>query len=743
MATKSYPTRLIEVTKAGWGELRRSHFVFNTLLREMVEVYLDMRKGRYGETGKAIVAYLLKSKGNAHDLMNPLTDAKAKDDLETEGMRLVRVHRAKGGILFSRHKSFGEVEGKTVCAGGRGNRHKGFAEDPRKLVVGGKYWHLICNEGMSHLRSFYALLDDWKKERGEWCKKRAEFEEENPEFMRFWRGPMSDFDSYQELMRIESQKKAGQRVTERRRRKSTHGKRFFKWFLWYEWLCQHPEIVEWRGLAKRDEFAGLSEDEVDAIKKEFPRRQDRATGKMLRRLCEKNPELEALERTRKKYGETFGSFRRPPTLTFPDAEKHPRWFLLERGEHYRNVDFAGGSGELKLIGEDNNGGYYEDWKRFSLRSDRRLKPGYREEVFRREGRLPPYMEGKAGNKLIQRASSAEGRVAGLKGAKLILRGKAAHLVFTVSEQDEPAKARWKKMKGRRCAADHVFAADGSRMPVRIAAVDLGARHVGAYVIAEGVCGEAGWNIEWMKKGLVGVLEIPQLRSIIAHERELKAGRRQRGKPVKGERSFVQLQDHRTNMSDDRFKKAAHFIVELGRAHGVHVIVFESLDRLKPTAYNERWLNAQIRGMNHRNIFKKVAEQAPEFGMLTDEQNAYLTSRVCSRCGLPGARFSIKRKNPYREKRLRGDCEDYGYPVWDAGGHLFRCPHCGYRVQADINAAGNIARRFFGRQLDCRPPKKYVYTWVSDGEVMEFDACGEFGEWAEKVKQRKLMEQTPF
>jgi hypothetical protein len=69
-----------------------------------------------------------------------------------------------------------------------------------------------------------------------------------------------------------------------------------------------------------------------------------------------------------------------------------------------------------------------------------------------------------------------------------------------------------------------------------------------------------------------------------------------------------------------------------------------------------------------------------------------------------------------------------------GGHLFHCPHCGYKVNADINAAGNVAAKFFGLW-----PKfthqEWVYTWPEG----TFHAKQAFQEWAEGVKERK---ETP-
>jgi hypothetical protein len=66
-----------------------------------------------------------------------------------------------------------------------------------------------------------------------------------------------------------------------------------------------------------------------------------------------------------------------------------------------------------------------------------------------------------------------------------------------------------------------------------------------------------------------------LKEIRSHDWELRKGRSNQGKAAKGERSFIELQDHRTRMADDRFKKAANAIVETGRKYDVHLILFTS------------------------------------------------------------------------------------------------------------------------------------------------------------------------
>ena len=735
MSTKSYPSKVI-CGKSEFDDLRRTHRVFNAGVRKLVDTYIAMKKGAYGQTAVEIAMYLLGKKGSkGHDLMNPLTAEDAKDTLDTEGMKLVRQYRRESGILFSRYEKIYEIDGKAVCAG---SAKKGDSKG--KLVISSIFWHFICNQAIEYLRSNNELMQAWRDDRRKWLEEKQKFFDENAGFREFVQGYLADFDAHAEKMRQEFQTQAGQRAYLRKRNKSDSGKRFSRWHLWYEWICSHPEILEWRGRAKAADFVLLTPDEVHEVEKQFPKRQDRRTGKMLDMLRRKNPELDEIEKLRKTYTNDFARFRRPPTLTLPSADKHPCWCRLEKDKLYRKADFEKGTIELCVVCKDETDGEYDmKWRTFRLKPDPRLQPSHRAKAFAAEGRYPPYKEGKVGNTLNRPAESPDKRLAGLKGAKLILkRNDNAQIVFTVVEQNEPLKAKFSKKEGAKSSADRLEILDGKEA-TRVMAVDLGARHVGAYVITEGKRSSDVWRLEHLKKAFVDSPDLPDLRSITQHDWQLRKARRKRGKPVKNQRSFISLQDHRTKMSDDRFKKAANVIVENARRHSVHIIVFEDLRDLKPTAYNERWLNRQVRGMNHRHIFDFTKKMAAEFGINVTDVRAYNTSRLCSKCGFPGYRFSMKQKSPYREKAPRKGCSDFGYPVWDSGGHLFRCPHCGYRVQADLNAAANIAQRFFGSLMEWKC-KDYRY---SNAMHPSFDARKDFDKWASDVQRRKSMPDAPF
>ena len=155
------------------------------------------------------------------------------------------------------------------------------------------------------------------------------------------------------------------------------------------------------------------------------------------------------------------------------------------------------------------------------------------------------------------------------------------------------------------------------------------------------------------------------------------------------------------------------------------------------------MNRQLRDMNRRKIVEATKAGCEEFGIECKANiGPWYTSHVCSRCLRPGWRFSIQKKQPYKEHTQRAHCKNYGYPVWDRGGHLFRCPHCGYSANSDINAAANLAAKFFGSWPKIKR-KDWEYTWQEDGQTRRFDAKTSFEAWANAAKRRQQLRDSPF
>lgn len=746
MATKAYQTRFIEMSSDLRAALWRTHYVFSELLRQMVQRYVAMRKGRFGSKVQRIAQILLSS-GNtaAHGMMDALSDPQWRGQLDNEWSNLAREVRVEDHLLFEKHKSFGEVDGRRARTARPGGSGVAKSETKGEVVLSTKFWHQVCDDASACLKGYAELLKNWHKEREQWLEERAAWCEKNPEFMAFWNGLYQQFEKECERKREEAQKAVGQKVTKKKRESRQRGKRIPRWHLWYEFILAHPEIIEWRGKAEASAFKAVPADVQKKIRQK-ENRQDKYISKFLDWMKESNPELEVLDRARRFYLRNYNRFKRPPTLTYPSPTKHPRWFNMEKDIFYKDFDPESGTIRVCLIDEDEHGIWFMRWFDARLKTDPRLKPSYRNSVFKTQGRLPPYMEGKIGRKLDRPAESPEERKAGIKGAKLIVKKNAARLVFTVVEQDCPRRVSDKKVKwwNSRSPANSVLDPEGKPSPLRLVTLDLGIRHVAAYSVSEGSKGDNGWDVKWLKKGILKAVEIPGLYQIRGHKRDLRKGRRERGKPVPGERSYIELQHHQTHMADDRFKKASSEIIETARAHDAHMIIFEKLDTLKATAEDERWANRQLRDMNRRKIVEAVKHAAEEFGIYVDDgAPPYHTSHICSRCHKPGFRFSMKSKNPWKEKIPRKQCKDFGYPVWDRGGHLFRCPHCAYKVNADINAAANLANRFFGKWPRDVKSEKWLYTWKEGKTKHRFHAREEFDKWAEDVKQRKEIKDAPF
>tara|TARA_Y100001960_G_C14480727_1_gene731652 strand:- start:103 stop:846 length:744 start_codon:yes stop_codon:yes gene_type:complete len=186
---------------------------------------------------------------------------------------------------------------------------------------------------------------------------------------------------------------------------------------------------------------------------------------------------------------------------------------------------------------------------------------------------------------------------------------------------------------------------------------------------------------------------PLLSHLAKNKRKLVKLRRQRGKPVKGEFSHKEYQDHVTNIGEDRFKKGARKIInfalnvnrEKNKAGVVYpkadVLLIESLEGLIPDAERTRGINKALVSFNRGQLVEHIKHMAEECGLRYIEVFPIGTSQVCSRCGSLGRRYSIQKVD--------------GVPSIKFGfvEKLFACPHCDYKSNSDHNASVNLHRRF--------------------------------------------------
>ncbi len=430
-----------------------------------------------------------------------------------------------------------------------------------------------------------------------------------------------------------------------------------------------------------------------------------------------NPELQELDKQHGDYQRRFvrpwakrrhpDGFKHPPTFTGPSADKHPFWFQFKKGETYKDLDFQTCSISLQLLADGADPA--DDaaarslaklfhWRSFCFRADPRLH------LVRKAGHEQSASDGgadaAAGAAAGEEAAGGKGRYsclfadprlgidrpAEIRGAKLIFRPARAngdvYLYFTLDVPDLPSRLRITQKSCDKASSDQDRAKClggirdglGGRDPVTCA-VDLGIRHLAAATVRRDGKIVAARIIREDDHPARG----PKLPAIGDHKRALARGRRKRGKPVRGEESFVELQTHVNRMGQDRFKKGARRIVAFAREHACDVIVVENLSGLIPDAERERGINKALVNWNRGNLLKWLKQLASDAGMRVVEVAPHHTSQLCSRCGAMGVRFSAAG----------------GQPVFDTVGKLFACPSCNYAANANHNASVNLHRKFYG------------------------------------------------
>jgi len=121
-----------------------------------------------------------------------------------------------------------------------------------------------------------------------------------------------------------------------------------------------------------------------------------------------------------------------------------------------------------------------------------------------------------------------------------------------------------------------------------------------------------------------------------------------------------------NLNKDVALKTAREIANTVKEYENVVIVFEKLRGLKGERKKKsRELNRKLSYWLRKKVVDRVVELSVEEGFKVDFVYPRWTSKRCSFCGAKGERFS-------------------------PGGStaLFRCPSCGYTVNADVNAVFN-------------------------------------------------------
>jgi len=153
-----------------------------------------------------------------------------------------------------------------------------------------------------------------------------------------------------------------------------------------------------------------------------------------------------------------------------------------------------------------------------------------------------------------------------------------------------------------------------------------------------------------------------------------------GSISKDEQDNKALWEKIRNIDDYEAHRVSRRILDFALEYGATIIVFEHLGNFKPEKgkYSKRGNSKRAYWLRGR-IFHFTKYKAWEHGIITSRVSPKNTSRLCADCGSDVARYGEHDKPE-------------GYRP---GAPLFTCK-CGKKGNADLNAARNIAKRFFLR-----------------------------------------------
>ncbi len=193
-----------------------------------------------------------------------------------------------------------------------------------------------------------------------------------------------------------------------------------------------------------------------------------------------------------------------------------------------------------------------------------------------------------------------------------------------------------------------------------------------------------------------------------------------------------LLKHINGIKEDRLKTGADLIVQAARGYvrdtsgkwqkkfePCHVVLFEDLSRYRMKTDRPRRENSQLMRWAHRQIPKEVQLQAELYGIHICYTDAAFSSRVHAATMAPGVRChplkAVDLENSWFRQIVEHENPSINWPTLTSGdiiplsgGELFVCLGNGGMVQinADINAAQNLQRRFWERhgtpiRIPCR------------------------------------------
>ena len=701
-------------------KLWRTHLVFNEKLLPVIRILMKMRRGEVGSTpdlrtlyqdiGLYITNY---SSQQAEYLLNSISMADRHWKCSTPGRyKAVEVRSADGTI---RTIEFTDWMGRAIAL----STAKQLAFDKEKVHgdLPGCIRQMISRDAVAIISGHDELTRIWHDEHEKWLKERAVWEAE-PEH-REYLAVRPQFEEFE--------RQVGGTIRERRGR----------WHKYLGFLRANPSLAAWRGAAPN--VNDLDEKAKLRVLKARPWKRRSVEAEEFWKV---NEELRALDRLHGEYERKFvrrgrskrnaDGFKHRPTFTEPDAVLHPRWFTFNAPQtnpsgwaDLRIPEAPDRVGQISLVlltGEKTDAGY--PFARIPVR-------------FKADPRLCDFRATKVRTKTLKGKEKGEekekdayvwrdhqlgiDRPASIGGIKLMFdvghdgSPGSAYLVFTCDIDSVPLSELARKVKSD--FSDEIAGLGtkkkfrGRSVPDGLVslAVDIGIRHAGFATLAKW----EGGKINLLRTRNIRIdspnTGEPTLRAFGQHKRELRRRRRQRGNPVKGESSHVELQKHVDHMAEDRFKKAARAIVNLAlNAAGeidaktgkpyprADVLIVENLGSLKPDATFERGVNTSIATFNHGHLVDRIRELAADVGLRVQPVRPWATSQICHRCGSLGRRYSIRREAEETGTKKKAVIH------FGSTEALFACPKCAakksselpFTCNSDFNAAVNHQRCFY-------------------------------------------------
>jgi len=702
MSVRSFQAK-VECDKQIMEHLWRTHTVFNERLPVIIKILFQMKRGECGQNDKQKALY----QNIAKSILD--TNAQNADYL----LNSVSIKGWKPGAARKYNKgSFTWLDEAANLSS------KGILVYDKDQVLGDiplMMRQMICRQSVETIKSQQEILKNWENEYKEWLKKKEEWEsqEDNKKYLAL----RDKFEQFRKSYGGKKSKKRG------------------RWHLYLKWLRDNPDLAAWRG--GKAEINPISEKAQSRINKAKPNKKNAIE---LEEFLEANPEIKKLDELHGYYERTFirrretrkgkelTGFKQKPTFTLPHSTTHPRWFVFNAPQTnpagYRNLILpqktgALGSLEMRLLnGDKNNGDYPDDWINVRFKADPRLAlmRGIKIQRIVRRGKDAGQTKESDSYKYFDKFLN-KWRPATLSGVKLIFKFNpdksvnTAYLYFTCDITNEPLTETAKKIQwietGEVTKKGKIRKKKVLPEGLISCAVDLGMRKgtTGFGTLCKYKNGKPYilrsrnlWIRYKEEKGSHSGrwAEGPDLGHIAKHKREIRFLRRKRGKPIKGEKSHIKLQQHIDDMGEDRFKKAARAIVNfalntenVAGKNGIYpradILLLENLEGLIPDAERERGINRALAGWNRRHLVERIKEMAEDAGFRRRvfEIPPYGTSQVCSKCGSLGRRYTLGINEETGKREIH-----FGYVE-----KLFACPNCGYCANADHNASVNLHRRF--------------------------------------------------